>query len=133
MANINLYNGDGDERSRTLQVGITKSLGFLPEGYQAMGRSGKFLESVLGMEHAAGSNLDERTRQLLSVAVSAVNGCGYCLHAHRAMALKAGCTEQEVTGALEVAAMMSASNTFFKAAGLTHDVTPEALGVAALA
>jgi len=67
----------------------------------------------------------------LRSSVSATNGCGYCVHAHRALALKAGCTEEHVTGAVEIAAMMSAYSTFDKATGLTHDITPETLGAGA--
>lgn len=131
MADVRLYDGDGDDRARQAQERIRRTLGALPEAYQAMGRSGAFLEGVLNLEQAAGRNLDERTRQLIAVAVSAANGCGYCLHAHRALALKAGADEEQVSGALEVAAMMSAANTFNKAIGLQHDVTPETLGVVA--
>ncbi len=131
MANVVLYTDTADDRARDIQANLKRALGVLPETYQAMGRSGRFLDAVLSLDKAAGANLDEKTRQLLAIAVSAANGCGYCLHAHRAMALKAGCSEQEVTGAIEVAAMMSAYNTFNKAIGLKHDVTPESLGVTA--
>ncbi|MEM9881882.1 MAG: carboxymuconolactone decarboxylase family protein [Planctomycetota bacterium] len=132
MANVKLYDGDGDEQATKTQGKVRDSMGgLLPETYQAMGRSGAFLDAVLKLDQAAGANLDEPTRQLIAVAVSAANGCGYCLTAHRAIALKAGCTEEQVTAAVEIAAMMSAYNTFNKAAGLTVDVTPEALGVGA--
>ncbi len=129
MAYVALYDETGDERARQVQAGVKRTLGMLPQTYQAMGRSGKFLESAMSLDHAAGANLDERTRQLVAVAVSAANGCGYCVHAHRALALKAGCDDEQVTGAIEIASMMSAFNTFNKAIGLVHDVTPQALGV----
>ena len=129
MTDIKTYEQSGDQESITIQENIRSSIGMLPEAYKAMGRSGGFLSSMLSLDRTAGSNLDEKTRQLLSVAVSAVNGCGYCLHAHRALALKAGCSEEEISGSLEVAAMMSAYNTFNKAAGFEHDITPEALGI----
>ena len=130
MANVRLYDGSGDEQAQRTQERIRRSLGGLPQTYQAMGRSGAFLDAVLKLDHAAGRNLDEKQRQLIAIAVSAANGCSYCLHAHRALAQKAGVREEEVTGALEIAAMMSAFNTFNKAIDLTHDVTPETLGVA---
>ena len=38
------------------------------------------------------------------------------------MSLKAGATDEEVTAALEVAAMMSAFNNFNKSIGMTHDI-----------
>lgn len=129
MANTKLYDGSGDARSTEIHAGIKRSMGFVPEAYRAMGRSGKFLDAVLSMDKAAGSNLDEKTRQLITIAVSAANGCGYCLHAHRALALKAGCTEEDISGAVEIAAMMSMYNTFNKALDFNHDITPEALGI----
>lgn len=127
MANVKLYDGDGDDTAREAQDGIRGALGMLPETYKAMGHNGAFLEAVLQLDKAAGRHLDEKCRQLIAVAVSAANGCGYCLHAHRTLALKAGAGEEEVTGALEIAAMMSAYNTFNKAIGLTHDITPETM------
>ncbi|MCA9244605.1 MAG: carboxymuconolactone decarboxylase family protein [Phycisphaerales bacterium] len=130
MAHVKLYNGTGDEKARKAQERINKALGIVPETYQAMGRDGAFLEAVLALEHAAGRNLPAKTRELVLIAVSAANGCDYCVHAHRALALKTGATEEEVTAALELSAMMSLYNTFNKAIGLEHDVTPETLGVA---
>lgn len=129
MADVKLYDGTGDEKAARAQDRVRRSLGALPETYQAMGRSGAFLEAALQLDQAAGANLPETTRQLIMIAVSAANGCGYCLHAHRALALKAGAGEEDVSGALEVAAMISAYNTFNKSIGLNHDVTPETLGV----
>lgn len=131
MAHVKLYDGDGDDKARQSQERISRSLGFVPQTYQAMGRSGAFLGSMLNLDQAAGANLDESVRQLIAVAVSAANGCSYCLHAHRAMAIKAGASDEQVSGAIEIAAMMSAYNTFNKAIGLEHDVTPQRLGVAA--
>jgi len=130
MALVKLYNGDGDERAQRSQERIEKSMGMVPETYQAMGRNGTFLDAVLNLSQAAGNNLEAKTKELIAIAVSAANGCDYCVVAHRALALKQGVSEEEISGALEVAAMMSAFNTFNKAIGLENDVTPEALGIA---
>ena len=87
-----------------------------------MGNNGDFLDAMLKLAGAAGKNLDPKTVELISIAVSAVNGCGYCLDAHRAKALGMGITEEEITSALEVAAVMSAFNNFNSAIGLNHDI-----------
>lgn len=129
MSTVKLYNRTGDEKAQNAQANIEKGLGFIPETYQAMGRSGAFLNSVLQLDQAAGANLDEKTRQLIMIAVSAANGCGYCVDAHHALGLKAGLTDEEISGAVEIAAMMSAYNTFNKALGLNHDVNASALGL----
>ncbi|MFA6104486.1 MAG: carboxymuconolactone decarboxylase family protein [Victivallaceae bacterium] len=122
MASVKLYKKTGDKKAVTIQTSLEKNFGFVPEVFQAMGRSGEFLDSMLKLADAAGKNLDPKTRELIAIAVSAVNGCQYCMEAHRAMALKAGVKDEEITGALEVAAMMSAFNNFNKGIGLKCDI-----------
>ncbi|GBC60558.1 carboxymuconolactone decarboxylase family protei n [Desulfonema ishimotonii] len=122
MAATKLYKKEGDDKAKAIQENIEKQFGFLPEVFQAMGNNGDFLESMMKLSEAAGKNLDKKTKELICVAVSAVTGCGYCLEAHRAMALQAGITEEEITAAVEVAAMMSAFNNFNKALGMNHDI-----------
>lgn len=119
---VKLYQGTGDAKAQEIQKNLKQNLGFLPEVFQAMGRNGAFLEALLKLAEAAGKGLDPKTKELICIAVSAVNGCGYCLDAHRALALKAGITEEEITAALEVAAAMSAFNKFNGAIGLNHDL-----------
>lgn len=123
MAITKLYNKSGDDKAVKVQESVEKKFGFLPETFQAMGRNGDFLQAMLSLAESAGKGLDAKTRELISVAVSAVAGCAYCLDTHRAMALKAGATDEEITAALEVAAMMSAFNTFNKAIDLKRDIT----------
>lgn len=122
MAIAKLYNKTGDEGAQKIQEGIENKFGFVPEVFQAMGRNGDFLGAMLKLAESAGGNLDAKTRELICIAVSAVAGCAYCVDAHRALALKAGVTDEEITGALEVAAMMTAFNSFNKAIGLNHDI-----------
>ena len=122
MASVKLYQKDGDAKAVKMQEGIEKKFGYLPEVFQAMGRNGDFLDSLLQLNTAAGKGLDPKTKELIAIAVSAVNGCEYCLSAHRAGAKAAGVTDEEITAALEVAALMSAFNNFNKAIGLKIDI-----------
>lgn len=122
MANIKLYKKDGDKKAVDVQKNIEKKFGFIPEVYQAMGRNGAFLSDVLSISESAGKGLDPKTKELIAIAVSAVNGCDYCVSAHRAIARGAGVTDEEITAALEVAAMMSMYNNFNRAAGLKIDI-----------
>ncbi|MDD3952981.1 MAG: carboxymuconolactone decarboxylase family protein [Lentisphaeria bacterium] len=122
MASVKLYQKDGDAKAVQMQEGIEKKFGYLPEVFQAMGRNGDFLDSLLQLNTAAGKGLDPKTKELIAIAVSAVNGCEYCLSAHRAGAKAAGVTDEEITAALEVAALMSAFNNFNKAIGLKIDI-----------
>lgn len=122
MAGVKLYNKSGDEKAVRIQQGIEKKFGFVPEVFQAMGRNGEFLERALGIAEVAGKGLDPKTKELIIIAVSAVNGCEYCLDAHRSAALAVGVTDEEITAALEVAAAISLFNNFNKAISLKSDL-----------
>ena len=122
MAGVKLYNKTGDEKAVRTQEAIEKKFGFIPEVFQAMGRNGDFLPAAMHMADVAGQGLDAKTRELIIIAVSAVNGCAYCLDAHRSAALAAGVTDEEITAAIEVAASISLYNNFNKAISLNSDL-----------
>ena len=122
MASIKMYNKNGDAKAVAIQEKLEKNFGFLPEVFQIMGRNGDFLEAVLKVAEVSGRGLDAKTKELIIIAVSAVNGCTYCLDAHRSAALGAGVTDDEITAAIEVAAAISAFNNFNKAIDLTSDL-----------
>ncbi|MFA6724325.1 MAG: carboxymuconolactone decarboxylase family protein [Lentisphaeria bacterium] len=122
MPSSKLYNKDGDAKAANIQKGLEKKLGFLPEAFQVMGRNGDFLEAMLQLHEVAGKGLDPKTKELIALAVSAVNGCVYCFDAHRAFAKQAGVSDEEITAALEVVAQMSAFNNFNKAISLNSDI-----------
>jgi AhpD family alkylhydroperoxidase len=56
---------------------------------------------------AAGA-LDERTKQLIAVAVAHVTQCPYCIRSHSRAAVKAGAADAEIMEAIWVAAEMRA-------------------------
>ncbi len=122
MASVKLYNKTGDAKAQAIQEKLQKTFGRIPEVFQAMGRTGDFLESALKVSEVAGRGLDPKTKELIIIAVSAVNGCTYCLDAHRSAALAAGVTDDEIVAAVEVAAAISLFNNFNKAIDLTSDL-----------
>ena len=122
MASVKMYQGTGDAKAAAIQEKLKANFGFLPEVFQAMGRNGEFLEAALKVAEVSGKGLDPKTKELIIIAVSAVNGCKYCVDAHRAAALQAGVTDEEITSAIEVASAISLYNNFNKAIGLTSDL-----------
>lgn len=54
--------------------------------------------------------LDPLTKELIYIAVSAANGCGYCLHSHTAAARAKGMTPQMQAELLSVIAMAARTN-----------------------
>lgn len=54
--------------------------------------------------------LDPLTKELIYVAVSAANGCEYCIHSHTANARAKGMTDDQYRELLAVVAMASQTN-----------------------
>lgn len=56
--------------------------------------------------------LDEKTKQLIAVAVSHVTQCPYCIHSHTAQAMKKGASKEEIMEAIWIAAEMRAGAAY---------------------
>lgn len=60
----------------------------------------------------AGNVLDEKTHELISLAVAVTTRCDGCITAHTAAAKKAGATKEEVAAALGTAIAMNAGAAY---------------------
>lgn len=70
-------------------------------------------DTVRGYQTLSAANsktgkLDEKTRQLISLAVAVTTRCDGCIVVHTDAALKAGATKEEISEALGVAVAMNA-------------------------
>src|SRR5271167_3768551 len=70
-------------------------------------------DTVRGYQTLSNANsktgkLDEKTRQLISLAVAVTTRCDGCITVHSDAALKAGATKEEISEALGVAVAMNA-------------------------
>ena len=74
-------------------------------------RTWESLKEVMGGEGA----LDSLTRELIYIAVSAVNGCSYCIHSHTAAAKQKGMTEAQHMHLLAIIGMASETNNLVTA------------------
>jgi AhpD family alkylhydroperoxidase len=63
---------------------------------------------TLSSANSQSGHLDEKTRQLISLAVAATTRCDGCITVHSSAAHKAGATQEEVAEALGVAVAMNA-------------------------
>jgi AhpD family alkylhydroperoxidase len=68
--------------------------------------------------------LDEKTKQLIAVAVAHVTQCPYCIKGHTRTAIRKGATPEEIMEAIWVAAEMRAGGSYAHAA-LALDVIEE--------
>jgi AhpD family alkylhydroperoxidase len=117
--------GEAKGKVKDLYDGIRNTFGKVPNTFQAMATNPGFLESMLRLNAAAGKALDPKTKELIRIAVSAVNNCDYCLDAHFVLAKKVGCTDNEIAGAIETAVSMAAFNVFNHGAGCEKDIHAE--------
>ncbi len=56
--------------------------------------------------------LDEKTKQLIAVAVAHVTQCPYCIRSHAPQALRSGASKEEIMEAIWVAAEMRAGAAY---------------------
>lgn len=56
--------------------------------------------------------LDERTKQLIAVAVAHTTQCGYCISGHTRAAKRTGATDEQIMEAIWVAAEMRAGGAY---------------------
>lgn len=56
--------------------------------------------------------LDEKTKQLIAVAVAHVTQCPYCIRSHTPQAMKKGASREEIMEAIWVAAEMRAGAAY---------------------
>jgi AhpD family alkylhydroperoxidase len=76
---------------------LTRSLATAPDLLETLM---PFLGQILGE-----SAIDLRTKELVILRVSTLNGCRYCLAAHRPLALDAGVPIEQVDAACEVSSL----------------------------
>jgi AhpD family alkylhydroperoxidase len=67
--------------------------------------------------------LDPVTKELIYIAVSTANGCGYCIHSHTAAARAKGLTDRQHAELLAVVGMASETNAL--ATAMQIPVDPE--------
>lgn len=74
-------------------------------------RTWESLKAIMGGEGA----LDPLTRELIYIAVSAANGCSYCIHSHTAAAKQKGMTDAQHMQLLAIIGMASETNNLVNA------------------
>jgi len=101
-----------------LYAKIKSSLGLkhVPNTFKAMAHSPAFLADTLEnhLKVMGAGALDTKTKELIAIAVSAVNGCHYCLSAHASIGRAVGLSDALIAEAVALAGIMAAHNHFQK-------------------
>jgi AhpD family alkylhydroperoxidase len=110
----------------------TKGIDFVPNLWRVLATNADQLELVwrqlkaLMHPEAAGrqSKLDARTREIIALAVSATNGCAYCVNSHTAALNKLGVDAETLGEVLAITALFNQTNALADGYQVEPDVLP---------
>jgi alkyl hydroperoxide reductase subunit D len=84
-----------------------------------MGGDYQTMPAKLRMNIIGNPGVDKADFELWSLAVSAMNGCQYCVQAHEAVLSKAGVSREQIQAAVRIAAVVNAVAMTLNAAGVS--------------
>src|SRR5438105_4126060 len=110
----------------------TKGLAAVPNFWRVLATNPDHLEMVwtrlkaLMHPEAAGrkSRLDPVTREAIALAVSATNGCAYCVNSHTAALKKLGAGDETIGDVLAIAGLFNQTNALAEGYQIEPDVLP---------
>ncbi len=113
-------------------IKATKRLDFVPRFWRVLATDPDHLESVWGRlkatmhPEAVGrvGRLDPLTREIIALAVSATNGCPYCVQSHTAAARKLGLGVEALGEVMAVVGLFNSTNAVAHGYQIEPDVFP---------
>lgn len=111
----------------------TKGIDFIPNFWRVLATNPDQLELIwsrlkaLMHPEAVGrtSPLDARTREIIAVAVSATNGCEYCVNSHTAALQKLGVDAGTLGEIMGIVALFNSTNALADGYRIEPDVRPK--------
>jgi AhpD family alkylhydroperoxidase len=115
-----------------LDIQRTKNIDFVPTFWRVLATNPPLLESVWSqLKHwmhpeAVGrtAKLDAATREIVALAVSATNGCSYCVNSHTAALRKLGADDETLGEILAIAGLFNMTNALADGYHIQPDVLP---------
>lgn len=113
-------------------IKATKKIDFVPNLWKVLATNPDHLEMVWsrlkGIMHpeAIGRNsrLDPLTREIIALAVSATNGCGYCINSHTAAVRKLGLDLETLGEVMAVVGLFNTTNSLAEGYQVEPDILP---------
>ena len=111
----------------------TKNIDFVPALWRVLATNELQLELVWntlkGLMHPEATgrkpHLDPTTREIIALAVSATNGCSYCVNSHTAALRKLGASTEILGEVLAIAGLFNMTNTLAEGYQVEPDVLPK--------
>jgi len=115
-------------RVKEIYDDIKKTYGmpFVPNAYKAMALYPELLEAQWQKIKAlrAGKELSAREKELVALAVSATNGCAYCIDAHTAILKRMGVSDRAIVELMAVVDHYNGLNAFLEGLQIESDIKP---------
>jgi AhpD family alkylhydroperoxidase len=113
-------------------IKATKRIDFVPNIWRALATNADHLELVwtrlkaIMHPEAEGrqGRLDPLTREIIALAVSATNGCAYCVNSHTAAVRKLGLDVETLGEVMAVVALFNSTNAIADGYQIEPDVLP---------
>jgi AhpD family alkylhydroperoxidase len=110
----------------------TKGIDFVPAFWRVLATNEAHLELVwtrlkaLMHPESVGrtSRLDPLTREIIALAVSATNGCAYCVNSHTAAAMKLGLDAEALGEVMAIVGLFNSTNALADGYQVEPDVRP---------
>lgn len=96
MTNFNVPTREEvSSNNQTIFDDLKKAVGFVPNLYATIAYSDTALGNYLQFQNAT-TSLSKKEKEIVSLVVSQVNGCNYCLSAHTAISKLNGFTDKQI-------------------------------------
>ena len=104
----------------------TKNIDFIPNFWKTLATHPPLLEQTwLRLKSAmAPGKLDPLTKEMIALAVSATNGCRYCINSHTAAVKKKGLDDEGLGELMAVVAVFNGTNRLADGYQIEPDVMP---------
>jgi AhpD family alkylhydroperoxidase len=109
-------------------IKATKKIDRVPNLWRALATHPEHLELTWTRLKAImrPGKIDLLTKEIIALAVSATNGCSYCINSHTAAVQKLGLDEEALGEVLAVVGLFNSTNKLAEAYQVEPDILPEA-------
>ena len=107
-------------------IKATKQIDFVPNMWKTLASHPPLLDQIWTRLKAtmAPGRLDPLTKEMIALAVSATNGCAYCVNSHTAALRKLGAPTEMLGEVLAIASLFNMTNTLAEGYQIEPDVLP---------
>lgn len=107
-------------------IKATKGIDFVPAFWKTLATHPPLLEDTWQRlkQVMAPGRLDALTKEMIALAVSATNGCSYCVNSHTVACKKLGLDERGLGELLAVVALFNSTNALAEGYQIQPDVRP---------